>query len=278
MQAHLAVIPGKLYFARIPLQFLHDGSLSQALLRLLFGFQTDNFYLNRRSRSFFSYTQTPHEISLIIDEADVTLIPAHMITVETSCFTAVQISEGDLGFQSTGIVQRLSTPLAQANISVMYISTFLTDFIFIKTSELQEALECLRTHFTIVVDDQFEAAHLLSHQSLRPSPEIEHETGSMIAGYKPTPSHQHLLSLLPLKLCITLLEKQMVYRHIPSLIQLLLFPPSAPPSGRPTFISFTETEDEISLIHEDGFVENPDLIFVLQLCIIVLYYSFVFVR
>jgi hypothetical protein len=194
-------------------------------------------------RSFFSYTQTPNEISLILEEHDAAKFLGSGLELdgEGSYWKAVQISEGELGFQATGIVQTLSTPLARANISVMYCSTYLTDFIFVKEEELAAALKCLRACFTITIEDEGGGVDEEGAQRQGDESIFKAEAGEL-------PSHHHLLKRLKSKLCITRLDKRMAHLHIPALIQLFMF--SQP--EQPALLSFTETEDEISLIHEEG--------------------------
>jgi hypothetical protein len=256
--AHLMVLPCRLQFARLPLESLRNGSMSHTLLQLLFGFKHSggfDFESARAERHFFSYTQTPNEISLILEEHDAALFLKSGLELvgEGSYWKAIQISEGDLGFQATGIVQRLSTPLARASISVMYFSTFLTDFIFVQEEQVAAALQCLRACFTITIEDAGDGKHEIDPAQKRDGEavaEVGEGGGNLFAAHSlgELPNHNHLLKALPLKLCITRLEKRMAYLHIPALIQLLMFSPT----DQPALLSFTETDDEISLIHEEG--------------------------
>jgi len=52
---------------------------------------------------------------------------------------------GTMDFSMTGIVASLTTPLANAGVSVFVISTFDTDYLLIKEADLEQALAALRT-------------------------------------------------------------------------------------------------------------------------------------
>ena len=50
---------------------------------------------------------------------------------------------GPLGFVSTGIVSSLSSPLAEAGISIFYIYTYETDHILVEDKNLEKAKKIL---------------------------------------------------------------------------------------------------------------------------------------
>lgn len=56
------------------------------------------------------------------------------------------------GLTETGVVSRLSAPLAAAKLSELYLSTFLTAFILVPTSRFDEAVECWRKSGIVVTD------------------------------------------------------------------------------------------------------------------------------
>jgi len=51
--------------------------------------------------------------------------------------------KGPLGFSLTGIVASLSKPLAEAQISILYISTYETDYLLVEEKNLQKTKEVL---------------------------------------------------------------------------------------------------------------------------------------
>ncbi|MBW8728295.1 MAG: ACT domain-containing protein [Inquilinus limosus] len=52
--------------------------------------------------------------------------------------------EGPLDFALTGILARLAAPLAEAGISIFAISTFDTDYLLVRTADLEAATAVLR--------------------------------------------------------------------------------------------------------------------------------------
>ncbi len=92
--------------------------------------------------TFFSVTKTSDEISVVCREGDVKKIPfIHKAKVESG-FRGIKIS-GTLSFSETGILLSLLKPLGEGNIPVFVISTFDTDYIFIREMDIKPALTIL---------------------------------------------------------------------------------------------------------------------------------------
>ncbi len=83
--------------------------------------------------SFCSITRTSDELSIICPQEK---IPAGVLTEKD--WRAFKV-EGPLGFSLTGIVASLSKPLADAKISIFYISTYETDYLLVEEKNLQRA-------------------------------------------------------------------------------------------------------------------------------------------
>jgi hypothetical protein len=90
-----------------------------------------------KNLSFFSITRTPDELSIVCPQDK---IPAG-IMVEKN-WRAFKV-EGPLGFILTGIVASLSEPLAQAKISILYISTYETDYLLVEEKNLEKTKKIL---------------------------------------------------------------------------------------------------------------------------------------
>jgi len=87
----------------------------------------------------FSVTRTPDELSIVCDAA---LVPQ-----EVQCqrgWRALKI-EGPLDFSMVGVLASLATPLARAEIPIFVISTFDTDYILVRESNLDRAVEVLES-------------------------------------------------------------------------------------------------------------------------------------
>jgi len=90
------------------------------------------------SGPFLSMTRTGDELSIVSSSSEV---PTDA-TAETGwCCLRV---EGPLAFEMTGVLAALSTPLAAAEIPIFVVSTFDTDYLLVKASDLEEASSTLR--------------------------------------------------------------------------------------------------------------------------------------
>lgn len=89
--------------------------------------------------SFTSITLTSDELSIICPQDK---IPAGVMFEED--WRAFKV-RGPLGFTLTGVVSSLSAPLAEAKISILYISTYETDYLFIEDKNLEKTKEILST-------------------------------------------------------------------------------------------------------------------------------------
>lgn len=103
-----------------------------------------------RSSTFACVTRTPHELSIVCDEARV---PADATAQRGFCGLRV---EGPLDFADTGILASLAGPLAKAGISIFAVSTYDTDYLFVPAAQERKALEVL----------------LAAGHTVRPAPEV----------------------------------------------------------------------------------------------------------
>src|SRR5690554_4392020 len=94
-----------------------------------------------KSRDFYSITRTEEELSIVCFEASV---PPD-IRAEKG-WKALKI-EGSLDFNTSGILNSLLEPLAEADISVFVVSTFTTDYVLVKEEALPEAKKVLSEEF-----------------------------------------------------------------------------------------------------------------------------------
>jgi uncharacterized protein len=86
---------------------------------------------------FCSVTRTPEELSLLVEAAAV----PHGLEVETG-WRGLKL-EGPFPFDSVGILAGILTPLAEAGISILAVSTFDTDYVFVKEDKLDATLRVL---------------------------------------------------------------------------------------------------------------------------------------
>jgi hypothetical protein len=127
----------------MPLQHLTLSILSEhfAVCRLEADARIPEWVM--QEQHFFSITRTTDELSIVCRQA---IVPDG-IKVEKD-WKALKV-EGPLDFSLTGILASLANPLAEAKISIFAISTFDTDYVLIKSDNLERAVEILETFCTI---------------------------------------------------------------------------------------------------------------------------------
>ena len=89
--------------------------------------------------SFCSISRTPNELSIVCPQDK---IPAGVLAERN--WRAFKV-KGPLGFVMTGIVASLAEPLAQAKISIFYISTYETDYLMVEEKNFEKAKKILST-------------------------------------------------------------------------------------------------------------------------------------
>jgi len=92
-----------------------------------------------RQQTFYSITQTVDELSIVC-QAD-TVFPIQPQSAESG-WHALKVV-GPLDFSLTGILNSLTMPLADAKISIFAISTFDTDYLLVKSEQLENAKHVL---------------------------------------------------------------------------------------------------------------------------------------
>lgn len=89
-------------------------------------------------QEFYSITKTNEELSIVVDE-DIN-ISSDIVEYNWRAMKIV----GTLDFSLIGILSRISTILAKAEISIFAISTYNTDYILLKANKLEKAIEVLK--------------------------------------------------------------------------------------------------------------------------------------
>ncbi|OWJ65742.1 ACT domain-containing protein [Inquilinus limosus] len=97
------------------------------------------------SDPFVTVSRTRDELSVVCPEARV---PAE--TRAERGWRGFKV-EGPLDFALTGILARLAAPLAEAGISIFAISTYDTDYLLVRTGDLEAATSVLQRENTVRV-------------------------------------------------------------------------------------------------------------------------------
>src|SRR5262245_10394894 len=90
--------------------------------------------------NFVSITRTMDELSIVCLER---LIPNQCAAERGWC--AIRVA-GQISFSTVGVLASLTDPLAQAGISLFAISTFNTDYLLVKRTDLDRTIEVLRRY------------------------------------------------------------------------------------------------------------------------------------
>jgi len=89
-------------------------------------------------QNFCSVTRTTEELSLVVPERSVP--KGGRVEEVWNCLRV----RGQLDFKLTGVLSALSAPLAREGIPVFVISTFNTDYLFVKSEALGDSLRILK--------------------------------------------------------------------------------------------------------------------------------------
>jgi hypothetical protein len=90
------------------------------------------------ARGLVSTTRTADELSIVCAEA---VVPAGV--KHEPGWVALKV-EGQLEFGLTGVLASLLEPLARAKVSIFALSTFDTDYILVKSSQVDAAVRALQ--------------------------------------------------------------------------------------------------------------------------------------
>ena len=91
---------------------------------------------------FYSVTKTDEELSIVCDASAIPSDAEANLKTEKN-WRALKV-QGPLDFALTGILAKLTEPLATAKISIFAVSTFDTDYILVKSETLDRAVEVLK--------------------------------------------------------------------------------------------------------------------------------------
>ena len=100
------------------------------------------FFFSRSNR-FFSVSFAGLTTSIIVDEIDMKKFEEDAVNVYGGLWNVLRVDSVPLGFEESGIVRDFAVPLAQQEISIFYLSTFITDYILISEHDVDRARDIL---------------------------------------------------------------------------------------------------------------------------------------
>ncbi|KAG0196695.1 GATS protein-like 3 [Mortierella sp. GBA30] len=123
---------------RLHITSMEHGLVGQLAIRLL-----ESIFFDNRNDRFFSFTQTDTTLSIIMDDATMSLFPDHTLNTQAGDWRLISIGDGPLGFDGCGTVSEFSRPLIENGIGLFYLSTFKSDYIMVNDQDFEQAVACL---------------------------------------------------------------------------------------------------------------------------------------
>ncbi|GJJ75798.1 uncharacterized protein EMPS_08156 [Entomortierella parvispora] len=123
---------------RLHITSMEDSLKDQHAIRLL-----ESIFFDNRTDRFFSFTQTDSTLSIIMDEATMSLFPDNTLNTQAGDWRLIAIGDGPLGFDECGIVSAFSRPLSEKGIGLFYLSTFNSDYIMVSDQDFEQAVAVL---------------------------------------------------------------------------------------------------------------------------------------
>jgi hypothetical protein len=205
---------------------------------------------------FFTVTRAAgNKISAILDATSILAFQDNTITISKEPWRALSLSLGShTDFQGVGPCGAVVKVLAQSSIPIFYVSTAHTDFIIIHETDLSKSLSVLSGKFRIIKDDRKSNYPDILTTDLHLDPlklkqtVLSRDNSEPPVYFVPRPNLEW--TLFPnQKIFISSLNKEKRVETAYPLLKSLFFSESL-------FFSFTETEDEVSILFEEIDLDN----------------------
>uniref|UniRef100_A0A6B2LB17 CASTOR ACT domain-containing protein n=1 Tax=Arcella intermedia TaxID=1963864 RepID=A0A6B2LB17_9EUKA len=218
---NVVVSQHKLYVAQLRKKDLNVAALP--ILKIL---------LFSNDIKFFSFTDTTTEISIVMEERLLEVFPSGLLELSPKVWRSLEIVNSTYSGISTG-VHSISSPLANAGISIFYISTYETDIILIPDEDITKAVHCLKQSFPLL-STNFQYS-ISSVPPLSPPSKSSHS------------NKKHKLSLNSNTLILTSTQKYTFNNIGTTIIGFLFFP-----EKDKRFFSLCATGETVSIILEES--------------------------
>jgi len=206
---------------------------------------------NSHGSKFFTLTRAKGKISAVLDAPSIVAFPDYTISISKEPWRALSLSLGSS--QGVGPCGAVIKILAQSSIPIFYISTAHTDFIIINESDLDKSLSVLNGKFRIIKDERTSNyPDILTENYFLDSEKVKQiiisPSSEPPVRFVPRPNLEW--TLFPRqKIFISNLNQEERKETAYALLKSLFFSDSL-------FFSFTETEDEVSVLVEEVDLPN----------------------
>eukprot|EP00308_Calcidiscus_leptoporus_P016559 CAMPEP_0119354792 /NCGR_PEP_ID=MMETSP1334-20130426/3773_1 /TAXON_ID=127549 /ORGANISM="Calcidiscus leptoporus, Strain RCC1130" /LENGTH=394 /DNA_ID=CAMNT_0007368463 /DNA_START=118 /DNA_END=1302 /DNA_ORIENTATION=+ len=144
-ELYIKVLAAKLVVVQLQLSMLQQST--NALVKRLF------FDTNAARRSFWSYTHTDCDVSLIIDETSLRDFPEGAILGPPTRWRAVKLCGHQFAFDETGVVSAMFAPYKE-RLPLLNVSTFSTNVTLVEEKDLDRALGAFEVARIIVESEE----------------------------------------------------------------------------------------------------------------------------
>ncbi|KAG7391074.1 GATS protein-like 3 [Phytophthora pseudosyringae] len=285
---HATLLPGLVSVVFVPAERIRHGSWPLLNLLLYSGcsfdeneggcVRSEGHVCRSMQTEIFSIVSDREGATLFMDPSGVDMFKhagmEDLITVAPQSWRAIQIHLGPMVAEFPGVVSFLSKLLADDHISILNMSTYDTDVIFVQEQHLEAAISCLQLKLSRGLHGlKEEAENALSDRELTSPTEGAEEAGALVSASRV--GDGQYLTVYPESLVLVRLQKDALRASAYGLTQLVLLSTgSASGEGEPlgetgqmSFWCCCETAEEVSLImderclpsfEDDSLIVSPD--------------------
>jgi hypothetical protein len=186
---------------------------------------------------------------MIVDRTALSVFPPQSLTVSSLPWRALSIFFGSSGWtqNSASLISTVTKLLAAQNINIFYTSTSQTDFILVHEKNLRKAITALKDTFQVIDADLSEEEKGFSGEltdGIFPQHILASSSEPILFVFRPNlevTMHEQMLSICSI-------HKESRSAATRALLKTIFFESS--------FFSFTETEDEISILLEQRLLDQ----------------------
>ncbi|KAG6961837.1 hypothetical protein JG688_00008894 [Phytophthora aleatoria] len=276
---HATLLPGLVSVVFVPAEHIRHGSWPLLNLLLYSGcsfdeneggcVRTESHVCRSKQTEIFSIVSDREGTTLFMDPSGVDMFKRagmeDLITVAPQSWRAIQIHLGPMVAEFPGVVSFLSKLLADDHISILNMSTYDTDVIFVQELHLEAAISCLQSKLSRGLHGLKEAKEaenaLSDREPTSPSDAVEssEEAGTLVSASRV--GDGQYLTVYPDSLVLVRLQKDALRASAYGLTQLVLLSTGSvstesedEPLGETGEVSFwclCETAEEVSLIMDE---------------------------